>query len=355
MIEKTLSFIKKHKALTLLSIGTFILIIISYLFPTGEKRLLPTLVPKTASPTPTVLLPTPTTILNIDPLTDPQQKITFNWNGLNIDQYKQINIYHISTSLINPVSIANIAGYLNLKSADRQSTLKPNNYRWLTNEQNLFASIPQDQIFYSRTSIAPTDLTPLDSTSVLQSINNHLSTMLGAKASKLLSSSPEIRYYRYYFSNNSTSPKITTTTAEKATVYEASFRQQIDNFPVVALSGIADIVTIGIDRNRQITHFNIYGGIDSYVFDKVVPSITTDDLKRTAPQKAKRITSGGSVGIDNSYTSATKLTLSVTKIEPAYLQENVSLHPVYLLYVDMSGPNLPAIPAIFSISALPQD
>jgi len=353
MTNKYNILFQKYKPL--IGVSLFILIIILLIFLNSITKAPST--PQITQPiTPSVTTPvrtiTPTTILNEFPKTNPQQSLTFTWNNQTIDQYKEIKLFSVTSPLIRQENILRIADLFGFKDTDKKKVLKTNNFRWGSENRTLFASIPQDQMFYTNKDIPSSSLPVLNDEKIKVNILGHLTALFGNAVANNLTANSDIRLYKVTMDLSGIAKNVTASKPE-ATIYEISFRQTIETVPVVALSGTSDIVTISIDRNNNIVRFSVYGGLSDFKELTTSPSITTQQLKNISPVKAIRITAVVSDSIDEAYMNADQISLNVNKIELAYLQEGLSLHPVYLLYVDMTGKDLAKASAIYSVPALP--
>ena len=337
-----------------IGVSLFILVIVLLVIfnsPTKVPSISPITEPVIPSSTPIRVI-TPTTILNAFPKSESQQTLSFTWNNHTIDQYKEIKLFSVTSPLIRQENILRIADLLGFKDTDKKKVLKKNNYRWGSDNHTFFASVPQDQMFYASSIIPSSSIQATSDEKIKSNIFGHLTTLFGNAVANNLTPNSDIRLYKIT-TDLSGMPNEVSASKPEATIYEMSFRQTIEDIPVVALSGTADIVTISIDRSNTLVKFSVYGGLSNFKQLTISPSITTQQLKNLSPTKAIRITSAGSVSMDEAYMNADQLSLSVNKIELAYLQEGLSLHPVYLLYVDITGKDLVKTSGIYSVSALP--
>lgn len=352
MFTKIKQFVIKNQLLLSLLFLTVVIITIFVLNYLSGQNITTTQTTVSLTPSPTqVNIPTPTSVLENPSVINPNQSIKINWDGHNIDKYHEITLYQVTSKLVSPDIIKSIASTMGFKDSDQVSTLKPDNYRWTTSQGTLFASPQQDQIFFESYRLPSSTASKLSDDQVFKDITGHLDSLFGNDIAKIFTPSSPIHYFKYTF-GTSAEEQVVSASKEDATVYEMSFRQSIGGAPVVALSGSADIITIGIDRENNINHFSIYSGIDTYKTSGTAISITTQELRQNAPLNARRIVAVGNISLDQQYTQAQELDLTVSAVEPAYLQENNSLFPVYLLHVTMSSGKLTPVQTIFSVPAI---
>jgi len=296
---------------------------------------------------------TPSDYLASEPLPaenifNPKQKIIFNWSNPTPQIPETMNGYKITVPLINPGTIAKTSEILGFTVADTIKTLNNTSFMWRNDKSSLFASIDQNQIFYTRSEI-PSHTNTITRDDALVNSNLIINRLFGDTFTKNISNDISIRYLILVpgiFDAKETSDPT------KANLIELGYRQTIDNFPVVALSTTPKVFTIVLDTQKNVYKIDVFGGFLGTEKTADIELIKYSELQLRAPEKSRRISAVASTSEETAFSKASTLNVTVKSVQLGYFQRSDnSLFPVFLLSGTMSAKNMPDVAAEFFVPA----
>lgn len=257
------------------------------------------------------------------------QNITLE-NLPKTDEVYSINTYKDIQKIVTDKNISSIAKGFGFSDEDKTSTLKNDSYRWELPKKTLFFSVSQNQLLFDDQNLPKIN----SNTPTIEKLDTQAKTFIGELFGKKFSNSlvrnQKTIYYKYEQTKNSTLTIREANSLQEASLIELFYYQNVDNKPVISLSGSDSIIDLIIDKNGVIKRFNLFGGIEeskvSYTF-----TINLKDILKYKDAILYRMNSTGNLSFDREFGSIKDLNLSTTGIQPGYIQFGTTLKPILLI------------------------
>lgn len=288
-------------------------------------------------------IPTPTEVFI-------SQKLVFDWGTIKPTIPESVVNYSIRQPLISSTTIFGLSEIFGFSSSDKKQSTKNTSFIWANNTASLFASTDQNQIIYQKKGDMPPHSKIIQKDEAISTSLNILSTLFGKDFLQTLAPNPSVHYLKPQLSGYS---PLVTNDPEVSQTIEVSFKQNINEFPVISLSGSADMLSVVIDTNNNLFRLSVFGGFYSLSTGNTASLIDFETLKATAQQKAQKITAIKNVSYESLYSTTPQINIKVKDLSLSYFQRNDNtLYPVFLINGTATGKNLPNIEATYLVPAI---
>ncbi len=280
-----------------------------------------------------------------------EQKITFNWNNEIPKLPTDMDEYYITTPLINTSNIISFANKFKFTDKDKVDETESGTYLWINKEGSLFGSNTQNQISYSYSMEIPKHVTDIPYNEASDVSKQLISSILGSDFVNSLDDNPTITYLNKKADAVEEDPQITN--PKENNLISISYRQKIDNIPLVTKSRGGEVITTAIDTNKNLYLINLYGGYQSISKKSTTPIVSYSELKNIASVSATRITYAKDLGSENLLSNSQSLSVQVKSVNVGYYQENnASIVPVFIIDGLVSTKGVEEYPAKYIVPAI---
>lgn len=243
-------------------------------------------------------------------------------------------IYKVTNSLVNEGVINSIISNLNFYDIDRINSTPEGDYLWINKNKSLFISTNQDQVIYTdgdgyqELSNISLNNEEIKNTSIV-----FIENLFGNEVLKTLNTEPKIDYL--YLEPNSIEGEPKTVSLEKANLIAISFKQKLNDLPILTDSPNTEIVRVLINKNKKIVDLRVYGGYFTVDENIMTKPPTLNNIDTT---KLHRITYTKDISSEKLFAETKQITLNVKNISSAYYyQNNGFLAPVIVLRGEMTA------------------
>lgn len=331
MIRKIKNFIGQHHLLVF-----FIFIVSVIIFGSILKALTPVPTTRpvlTTAPTPTIETSAP---LELPLLTEPGvQKLTIIWKVKTPDLPTTLPYYYNSTPLINDQLLAQLTSTFGFTNDNLIPGSSEGNSVWTKDNLSLSTSNGNRQLTFTDTSIPPKANFP-STDNLKQTAQNIMNNLFGDKSSSfIIQGNPTL------LTADPNNYQVLPATSSTASFAKVIFSQTINNLPYITTSVSNSIVTLIFDSNKSIHYLEIVSGFSTLKAVKMLPVISFQDLKNSAPDLAQKISSSGEVDKENQITNSPEITFTVTELGMAYfaMPQSDYIQPIFLLKGTAAGKN----------------